>query len=70
MLHVVWDKGKGKPASWNSSLGLLSIRKPMAGDEFWKQMVNKFPHSLLEGKIARMGIQESWGVSLKTASLR
>lgn len=32
----------------------------MARDEFWKQMVNKFPRSLLEGKIATMRV----GVSL------
>lgn len=67
-----WDQGVREvpPASRNSSLGLLSALKLVVRDEFWNRMVNKFPRSLLEEFIARVRTGESWGVSLKTGSLR
>lgn len=52
----VWDEGKVLPASWSSGLGLLSVLKFMGSDEFWEQMVNKFPRSLLEEYIARVSV--------------
>ena len=58
MSRKVWDEGKREfsPASRNSSLGLLSVLKLAVRDEFWKQVVNKFPHSLPEKYIARVRI--------------
>lgn len=58
MSRKVWHEGKREvpPASRNSSLGLLIVLQLVARDEFWKQIVNKFPRSLLEERIARVRI--------------
>lgn len=58
MSPEVWDEGKREvlPASRNSGLGLLRVLKIVVRDEFWKRMVNKFAHSLLEEYIARVRI--------------